>query len=76
MKRGFHPSPARDAAGFAVEQPEVFGFPVTYNPDDERFYLHAVGALDGSRVLGTFAGPRAWANLIQFAKRKRKDGDT
>ena len=50
-----------------IDQGVVHGFPATWNPDDGKFYLHAVGTIDGTNVLGRF---KRWGNFTAFAKRK------
>jgi len=50
----------------AVDQSIVHGFPVTFNPDDGQFYVHARGTDDGTNVLVT---RRDWRNIVQCARR-------
>ena len=50
-----------------VDQGIVHGHPASYNPDDDRFYIHEPGVTDGTGVLGTF---RDWRNAVQFARRR------
>ena len=50
-----------------VEQGLVHGSPATFNPDDNRFYIHAPGTMDGTNVLATFAD---WRNAVQYARRR------
>lgn len=50
-----------------VDQGHVHGLPVSWNPDDDRFYVHKIGTTDGTNVLGTFS---SWRNAVQFARRK------
>lgn len=58
-----------DAPGLlAVDQAIVNGKPLTWNPDDSRFYVHAQGTLDGTAVLGTF---KEFRNAVQYAKRSK-----
>ena len=45
----------------AVEQAPVHGHDVSYNPDDERYYVHHA---DGE-TRATFNG---WANTVQFCR--------
>jgi hypothetical protein len=73
-KPGIHPRARKSAGGtYEIDQGDVYGFPVTYNPDNDRFYLHSGGVQDGTGVLGTWAAnDRGWANLIQFVRTKRK----
>ena len=46
-----------------IDQHEVHGFEASWNPDDNRFYLHNAAG----DTLGTFA---EWRNLVQFARQK------
>jgi len=50
----------------AVDQGTVYGFPVTFNPDTNYFYVHAPGTDDGTNVL---LARRDWRNLVQSARR-------
>lgn len=50
-----------------VDQGLVHGMPASWNPDDNRFYIHARGTVDGTNVLGTFS---LWRNAVQFARRQ------
>ena len=50
-----------------IDQGLVHGFPVTFNPDDQRFYLHAPGTTDGTNVLST---KREFRNIVQEARRR------
>jgi hypothetical protein len=50
-----------------VDQGHVHGLPVSWNPDDDRFYVHKIGTTDGTNVLATF---KSWRNAVQFARRK------
>lgn len=60
----------RDILGFPqIEQGLVHGLPVTWNPDDDKFYVHKIGIEDGTNVLGKF---HQWPNAVYFAKRKMK----
>lgn len=52
-----------------VDQGHVHGLPVSWNPDDDRFYVHKIGTTDGTNVLGTFS---AWRNAVQYARRVTK----
>lgn len=45
----------------AVTQPTVNGHPMSWNPDDGRFYVHGA---DGE-VMATF---RDWRNAVRFAR--------
>ena len=56
---------------YAVDQGDMYGFSVSYNPDDDRFYLHGPDGQDGSHVIARYESKsRGWANLLQFARRK------
>lgn len=58
----------RDRQNFPdVDQGTVHGLPVTWNPDDSKFYVHKAGTTDGTNVLGMF---KSWTNAVQFARRK------
>jgi len=50
-----------------VDQGHVHGLPVSWNPDDDRFYVHKIGTTDGTNVLAIF---KSWHNAVQFARRK------
>ena len=50
-----------------IDQGLVHGLPVTWNPDDEKFHVHATGIEDGTQVLGRFT---SWNNTVAFAQRK------
>jgi hypothetical protein len=64
----------RDAGGqVAIDQGEHHGHPITYNPDDERFYVHRPGTTNGTEILGGFSGSRGFSNALQFARRKAKE---
>ena len=52
-----------------VTQLPVNGHPVSYNPDDEMFYVHAPGTTDGSNVVGKF---RQLRNLRYVISRRRR----
>jgi len=54
------------SGGPAVHQGLVHGLPVTYNPDDDRFYIHEPGTTDGTNVM---ARVRDWKNAVQTARR-------
>jgi hypothetical protein len=49
-----------------VDQGHVHGLPASWNPDDNRFYIHKIGTTDGTNVLGTFS---LWRNAVQYARR-------
>jgi hypothetical protein len=55
----------------AINQGEVHGHPVTFNPDDGRFYIHAPGTTDGTNVL---SAQREFRNAVQFARRQAAAG--
>lgn len=55
----------------AIKQGIVAGHPISWNPDDARFYVHATGVMDGTEVLGTFVELR---NANQFARKLAKEG--
>lgn len=71
----------------AVSHGEHHGRLITYNPDDERFYVHALGEgrIDpedsgGMGVIGTYAADplhrqRGWINALQCARRASLHGD-
>jgi hypothetical protein len=60
----------KDADGWiAIDQGTHHGFPVSYNPDDEHFYVHAPDSQDGLGCLGRF---KSWGNAMYFAKQKAK----
>lgn len=66
MRAASHPV-RRNARGEpTVDQGTVHGFPVTYNPDTNRYCVHAIGATDGTGVLKDFSDLR---NAVQFARR-------
>lgn len=52
---------------FAVDQGVVHHHPVTFNPDDDRFYVHTPGTTDGTNVLGRF---KDFRNAVQYARRR------
>ena len=54
----------------AVDQGIVHNHPVSYNPDDGKFYIHEPGVTDGTGVLATF---KDWRNAVQFARRRSID---
>jgi hypothetical protein len=70
-----------------IEQGEHYGRTISYNPDDERFYVHAPGEgrtrledSGGLGVIGTFAADpthrkRGWSNALQCARRASVNGD-
>lgn len=55
----------------AIDQGEVEGHPITWNPDVEKFHVHALGVTDGTEVLGTFA---RLANATHHARKLAKEG--
>lgn len=57
-----------------VDQGTVHGFPVSYNPDDEKFYILQpdVAELNDAEVLGRFKG---WRNAVQFARTLRRKAE-
>lgn len=61
-----------------VDQGKVGGFPITYNPDDRRFYLHERGSEDGCDVLVTSTSFRHIVSIAEdmdrmvMARGKRK----
>lgn len=61
-----------NAQGWAVTQPDILGFPVSYNPDDHCFYLHDAteDGRHGGDVLARLDSNKnkAWANLIERAR--------
>ena len=63
----------KDANGVpCVDQGEIHGFPVTYNPDDDRFYIHEPGTTDGTNVI---VARQDWRNIVQCARKLRKERD-
>lgn len=50
----------------AVDQAVINGKPLTWNPDDGRFYVHAPETVNGTNVLGTF---KEFRNAVYFARR-------
>lgn len=70
-----------------VDQGEHYGRLITYNPDDERFYVHAPGEgktapedSGGGGVIGTYAADpvhrtRGWNNALECARRASLHGD-
>lgn len=50
---------------FEVDQGEVNGYPISFNPDDQRFYVHEKGTTDGTATLATFKEVR---NAVQYAR--------
>jgi hypothetical protein len=71
----------------AINQGEHHGRLITYNPDDERFYVHAPNEgkahpddSGGAGVLGMYAADpvhrqRGWINALQCARRASIHGD-
>ena len=56
----------RDSDGLlCIKQGIVHGYPVTYNPDVGRFYVHKINTTNGTNVLATF---KDWRNAVQFAR--------
>lgn len=65
---GRHYRLTRDRNGDpVVDQGLIHDYPITFNPDDELFYVHAPDTTDGTNVLGRF---KDWRNAVQFARRK------
>ena len=48
----------------AVEQGRAYGYTLSYNPDDDKFYVYDV--VDGEEVV--VATRRAKSNAVQFAR--------
>jgi len=47
-----------------VNQGEINGKQITWNPDDNRFYV-----MVGQDVVATFAGnKKGWSNMVQWAR--------
>ena len=49
---------------------EVHGLHVTWNPDDNRFYVHGgsdTNVINDMAVLGTF---KDWRNVVTYCRRK------
>ena len=52
----------------AVRQHPVAGFPISYNPDDSRFYLHDTD--EDETTIATFAGDRKGFHNVRFYARQ------
>lgn len=70
-RKRLYPSPSKDNHGYTIRQPNILGFPVSYNPDTNHFCLHDKtedGEHGGDILAMATPEKRGWSNLITRTK--------
>lgn len=76
MSNQIYPKPLRFAVNgsegsYTVEQPVVGGWIISYNPDNDRFYVHkpTEDGKHGADMVATYqANKVGWSNLLQYCR--------
>ena len=72
MMRNLYPM-KRDALGVSIGQYEINGWDISYNPDDNYFYICNRNSYGDMETVARYdaTSSRAWGNVLYFARHKK-----